>query len=92
LRPKIPKIIKKLQKISKSIQKRNSLEKKEGKACYRYRKEGEDRERMEYLQFIARATSHIPDKGQAHLGSCIRSVLEKTNGRRQERKNFHEGT
>ena len=27
-------------------------------------KEGEEEERMDYLEFIARVTSHIPDKGQ----------------------------
>jgi hypothetical protein len=37
---------------------------KEGKVCYRYGKEAEEVERMDYLEFIARVTSHIPDKGQ----------------------------
>jgi len=31
---------------------------------YRYGKEGEEAEQMDYLEFIARVTSHIPDKGQ----------------------------
>jgi hypothetical protein len=31
---------------------------------YRYGKEPEEIERMGYLEFIARVTSHIPDKGQ----------------------------
>jgi hypothetical protein len=31
---------------------------------YRYGKEGEEEERMDYLEFIARVTSHIPEKGQ----------------------------
>jgi len=31
---------------------------------YRYGKEAEEEERMDYLEFIARVTSHIPDKGQ----------------------------
>ncbi len=36
----------------------------EGKVGYRYGKEAKDLERMDYLEFIARVTSHIPDKGQ----------------------------
>ncbi|MGB3862604.1 MAG: transposase [Candidatus Aminicenantaceae bacterium] len=58
---------------------RLSFSEKEGKVCYRYGKEAEEVERMDYLEFIARVTSHIPDKGQvtvryfglyanAHLG------------------------
>jgi hypothetical protein len=31
---------------------------------YRYGKESEEEERMDYLEFIARVTSHIPEKGQ----------------------------
>jgi hypothetical protein len=34
------------------------------KVCYRYGKGAEEQERMDYLEFIARVTSHIPDKGQ----------------------------
>jgi len=36
----------------------------EGKVCYRYGQDGADWETMDYLEFIARVTSHIPDKGQ----------------------------
>jgi hypothetical protein len=43
---------------------RLSLDEKEGRVCYRYGKEAEDVERMDYLEFVARVTSHIPDKGQ----------------------------
>jgi len=43
---------------------RLSLDKREATVCYRYGKEGEQVERMDYLDFIARVTSHIPDKGQ----------------------------
>ena len=43
---------------------RLSLDEKEGRLCYRYGKEPEEIERMDYLEFIARVTSHIPDKGQ----------------------------
>jgi len=43
---------------------RLSFEEKEGEVSYRYGKEGEEEERMDYLEFIARVTSHIPEKGQ----------------------------
>ena len=36
----------------------------EGKVGYRYDKDRAGQERMDYLEFIARVTSHIPDKGQ----------------------------
>ena len=41
-----------------------SLDEREGKVCYRYGEKPEEVERMDYLEFIARVTSHIPDKGQ----------------------------
>ena len=43
---------------------RLSFQEKQGKVSYRYGKEGEEEERMDYLEFIARVTSHIPDMGQ----------------------------
>jgi hypothetical protein len=43
---------------------RLSFDEKEGKVRYRYGKEAEELERMDYLEFIARVTSHIHDKGQ----------------------------
>jgi ribosomal protein S27E len=43
---------------------RLSLDEKEGKVCYRYGEGAEEVERLDYLEFIARVTSHIPDKGQ----------------------------
>jgi ribosomal protein S27E len=36
----------------------------EGKVGYRYGQGARDQEMMDYLEFIARVTSHIPDKGQ----------------------------
>jgi hypothetical protein len=36
----------------------------EGKVGYRWDQERTEQETMDYLEFIARATSHIPDKGQ----------------------------
>ncbi|MGB9006707.1 MAG: transposase [Candidatus Aminicenantales bacterium] len=43
---------------------RLSFEEKEGKVGYRYGKDEGEQETMDYLEFIARVTSHIPDKGQ----------------------------
>jgi hypothetical protein len=43
---------------------RLSLDEKDGKVGYRYGKEPKEVERMDDLEFIARVTSHIPDKGQ----------------------------
>lgn len=37
---------------------------REGKVGYRWGREGAEQEPMDYLEFIARMTSHIPDKGQ----------------------------
>ncbi|MGB9006493.1 MAG: transposase, partial [Candidatus Aminicenantales bacterium] len=36
----------------------------EGKVGYRHGQGAGDQETMDYLEFIARVTSHIPDKGQ----------------------------
>jgi hypothetical protein len=60
---------------------------KEGKVIYRYGKDTQEVERMDYLEFIARVTSHIPDKGQvtiryyglcanAHRGKVKKASLE----------------
>ena len=38
----------------------------EGKVGYRHGEKGAELETMDYLEFIARVTSHIPDKGQGH--------------------------
>jgi hypothetical protein len=66
---------------------RLSFSEKEGQACYRYGKEAKEMERMDYLEFVARVTSHIPDKGQvtiryyglyanAHRGKVKKASLE----------------
>jgi len=44
--------------------KRLSFSEKEGQVNYQYAKEMPEKERMDYMEFIARVTSHIPDKGQ----------------------------
>ncbi len=36
----------------------------EGKVGYRWGRDGAGQETMDYLEFIARVTAHIPDKGQ----------------------------
>jgi len=66
---------------------RLSFNGQEGQVCYRYGKEARETERMDYLEFIARVTSHIPDKGQvtvryyglyanAHRGKVRKASLE----------------
>jgi hypothetical protein len=39
----------------------------EGKVGYRYDQDRAEQEAMDYLEFIARVTSHIPDKGQVTI-------------------------
>jgi len=46
-----------------SLERLSFLE-QEGKVGYRHGENGAEREVMDYLELIARATSHIPDKGQ----------------------------
>ena len=43
---------------------RLSFLEQEGKVAYRYGQAARETETMDYLEFIARVTSHIPDKGQ----------------------------
>jgi len=45
---------------------------REGKVGYRHGRDGAELERMDYLEFIARVTSHIPDKGQVMCGGRMR--------------------
>jgi len=47
--------------------KRLSIDKTKGKVCYQYGKDSSELEQMDYLEFIARVTSHIPDKGQVTI-------------------------
>ena len=47
--------------------KRLSFDKTQGQVIYQYGKHNSKLERMDYLEFIARVTSHIPDKGQVTL-------------------------
>jgi ribosomal protein S27E len=61
---------------------RLSLDEKQGQVCYRYGKGAGELERMDYLEFIARVTSHIPDKGQVmvrYYSGCLPGI---SHGRR----------
>jgi len=52
---------------------RLSLDERDGQVGYHYGKGAEEMERMDYLEFVARVTSHIPDKGQVtvrYYGLC----------------------
>ena len=42
----------------------------EGKVGYRYGRDNPAQETMVYLEFIAKTTSHIPDKGQVMVRIC----------------------
>ncbi|MBM3298115.1 MAG: transposase [Candidatus Aminicenantes bacterium] len=66
---------------------RFSFLEQEGKVAYRYGQAARETETMDYLEFIARVTSHIPDKGQvmvryyglyanAHRGKVKKASLE----------------
>ena len=44
--------------------KRLFFDERERKVRYQYSRQGSQEESMDYLEFIARVTSHIPDKGQ----------------------------
>ncbi len=46
---------------------RLSLDEREAKVIYRYGEGAEEVERVDYLEFIARVTSHIPDKEQVSV-------------------------
>ena len=64
---------------------RLSLDEREGLVIYRYGQEAKDLERMDYLEFIARVVSHIPDKGQVTVryyglyANAHRGKLRKAN-------------
>ena len=47
--------------------KKLSFDETEGKVSYQHENLRAEEERMDYLEFIARVTSHIPDKGQVTL-------------------------
>jgi hypothetical protein len=47
--------------------KRLSFDQAQGQVIYQYGKHSTDSEHIDYLEFIARVTSHIPDKGQVMI-------------------------
>jgi len=57
---------------------RLSLDERQGEVCYRYGEKPEEVERMDYLEFIARVTSHIPDKGQVSLEGELTSPFQRS--------------
>lgn len=69
---------------------RLSFDEREGKVCYRYGKEAAEVERRDYLEFIARVTSHIPDKGEVTVryyglyANAHRGKVRKMEGREQK--------
>jgi len=44
-----------------------SLDEAKGQVVYQYGKNSRESEHMDYLEFIARVTSHIPEKGQVMI-------------------------
>ena len=46
---------------------------KEGQVGYRWGREATEQETMDYLEFIARVTSHIPDKGRIFFMTFFKS-------------------
>ena len=46
---------------------RLSLDEVKGQVVYQYGKNSTESEHMDYLEFIARVTSHIPEKGQVMI-------------------------
>jgi hypothetical protein len=65
---------------------RLSLDEQEARVGYRYGKDREEAERMDYLEFIARVTSHIPDKGQV----TVRYYGLYANAHRGKVKKIHQ--
>ena len=65
---------------------RLSLDEREAQVGCRYGKEAKDLERMDYLEFIARVTSHIPDKRQV----TVRYYRLYANAHRGKIKTHHE--
>jgi hypothetical protein len=65
---------------------RLSLDEREGKVGYQYGKETQEMERLDYLEFIARVTSHIPDKGQV----TVRYYGLYANAHRGKVKKIHQ--
>ena len=66
--------------------KRLLFDETETKVRYQYSRQGSQEKSMDYLEFIARVTSHIPDKGQV----MIRYYGLYSNAHRGKMKKTHE--
>ena len=63
---------------------RLSLDEAQGQVIYQYGKHSGETEHMDYLEFVARVTSHIPDKGQVMIRSA--STLMRIGEKRRKRE------
>jgi hypothetical protein len=70
----------------KEILEQRQRTKTETKVRYQYSRQGSQEKSMDYLEFIARVTSHIPDKGQV----MIRYYGLYSNAHRGKMKKTHE--
>jgi hypothetical protein len=71
-----------------------AIDEEEGKVIYQYGDGDTDRVEMDYLDFIARVTAHIPDKGQVMiryyaLYSNAHRGKEKKQGEAATRNHLH---
>jgi len=66
--------------------KRLSFSEKGGQVNYQYAKEMPEKERMDYMEFIARVTSHIPDKNQVMVRYYGLSIPMPTEVRSARKK------
>ena len=64
---------------------RLSFSEKEGKVCYRYGKDAEEVEQMNYLEFIARVVLHIPNKVRSQFVTSV-SMLTPTGAKCASRR------
>ena len=64
--------------------KRLSFDETEGKVSYQYGKDSSELERMDYVEFIARVTSHIPVK--ARLWSVTTGFIPTLTGEKYTRQ------
>jgi hypothetical protein len=70
--------------------KRLSFDETEGKVSYQYEKNSSKQERMDYLEFIARVTSHIPNKGQVMIRYYgLYSNAHRGKKRKEEQDSAH---
>ena len=61
---------------------RLSLDEAHGQVIYQYGKHSAETERMDYLEFIARVTPNIPDKGQVMIRYY--GLRQRASGKKEE--------